>query len=87
MGPVITLLTDFGPTSTAVCSGVMVGICPEATIIVINHQITRYSIAEGASTLVVALPSMPVGTHVPWSTLGWAPTGWPSPSAPRVATY
>jgi S-adenosylmethionine hydrolase len=64
MRPVITLLTDFGPTSTAVCSGVMVGICPEATIIVINHQITRYSIAEGASTLVVALPSMPVGTHV-----------------------
>ena len=64
MRPVITLLTDFGPASTAVCRGVMVGICPRANIIVISHQIRRYSIAEGAHTLVFALPSMPVGTHV-----------------------
>lgn len=64
MRPLITLLTDFGPASTAVCQGVMLGICPQANIIVISHQITRYSIAEGARTLVFALPSMPVGTHV-----------------------
>jgi S-adenosylmethionine hydrolase len=42
----------------------MIGICPQANIIVIDQQITRWSIAEGARTLVFALPSMPVGTHV-----------------------
>jgi S-adenosylmethionine hydrolase len=62
--PVITFLTAFGPASTAVCRGVMIGICPQANIIVISQQITRYSIAEGARTLVFALPNMPMGTHV-----------------------
>jgi S-adenosylmethionine hydrolase len=60
----ITILTDFGPASTAVCMGVMIGICPEANIIVISQEITPYSMAEGARTLAFALPSMPVGTHV-----------------------
>jgi hypothetical protein len=30
MRPVITILSDFGPLSTAVCRGVMIGICPYA---------------------------------------------------------
>jgi S-adenosylmethionine hydrolase len=62
--PVITFLTDFGPSAPAVCRGVMYGICPEATIIDVSHQVPRYSIREGAGTLVFALPYMPVGTHV-----------------------
>ena len=64
MRPVITFLTDFGPSAPAVCRGVMFGICPDANIIDISHQVPRYSIREGAGSLVFALPHMPVGTHV-----------------------
>jgi S-adenosylmethionine hydrolase len=62
--PVITFVTDFGPAAPAVCRGVMFGIAPEANIIDINHQVPRYSIRDGAGTLVFALPHMPVGVHV-----------------------
>ena len=62
--PIITFLTDFGPSAPAVCRGVMYGIAPDATIIDINHNIPRYSIREGANALVFALPWMPVGIHV-----------------------
>jgi S-adenosylmethionine hydrolase len=62
--PVITFLTDFGPSAPAVCRGVMFGICPDANVIDISHQVPRYSIREGAGTLVFALPYMPVGIHV-----------------------
>ena len=64
MRPVITFLTDFGPSAPAVCRGVMFRICPEANIIDINHLVPRYSIREGAASLVFALPHMPVGIHV-----------------------
>ncbi|MEO7663906.1 MAG: SAM-dependent chlorinase/fluorinase, partial [Candidatus Limnocylindrales bacterium] len=62
--PVITFATDFGPAAPAVCRGVMYQIAPEALIIDINHQIPRFSIRDGAGTLVFALPHMPVGVHV-----------------------
>ena len=62
--PVITFATDFGPSAPAVCRGVMFGIAPDANIIDISHQIPRYSIRDGARTLVFALPHMPVGVHV-----------------------
>ena len=62
--PVITFATDFGPAAPAVCRGVMYQIAPDALIIDINHQIPRYSIRDGARTLVFALPHMPVGIHV-----------------------
>ena len=62
--PVITFLTDFGPSAPGVCRGVMYGICPDVTIIDISHQVPRYSIREGSGTLVFALPYMPVGIHV-----------------------
>jgi S-adenosylmethionine hydrolase len=42
----------------------MYRICPDATIIDVSHQVPRYSIREGAGTLVFALPHMPVGIHV-----------------------
>lgn len=64
MRPVITFLTDFGPAAPAVCRGVMFRICPDANIIDINHQVPRYSIRDGAGSLVFALPHMPVGIHV-----------------------
>ncbi len=62
--PVITFLTDFGPAAPSVCRGVMFRFCPDANIIDISHQVPRYSIREGAGSLVFALPHMPVGTHV-----------------------
>jgi len=62
--PVITFLTDFGPAAPAVCRGVMFRICPDANIIDISHQVPRFSIRDGAGSLVFALPHMPVGTHV-----------------------
>jgi hypothetical protein len=62
--PVITFATDFGPAAPAVCRGVMYSIAPEALIIDISHQIPRYSIREGAGTLVFALPHMPIGVHL-----------------------
>jgi len=42
----------------------MFRICPDANIIDINHQVPRYSVRDGAGSLVFALPHMPVGTHV-----------------------
>ena len=62
--PAITFTTDFGPAAPAVCRGVMYGIAPDALIIDISHQVPRYSIREGAGTLVFALPWMPVGVHL-----------------------
>jgi S-adenosylmethionine hydrolase len=62
--PVITFLSDFGPAAPAVCRGVMFGIAPEANIIDINHQVPRFSIRDGAASLVFALPWMPIGVHV-----------------------
>ncbi len=62
--PFITFLTDFGPSAPAVCRGVMYGICPDAIVIDISHQVPRYSIREGSGTLVFALPYMPIGIHV-----------------------
>lgn len=64
MRPVITFTTDFGPSAPAVCRAVMFRFCPDANIIDISHQVPRYSIRDGARTLVFALPYMPVGVHV-----------------------
>ena len=62
--PVTTFLSDFGPAAPAVCRGVMFSIAPDANIIDINHQVPRFSIRDGAASLVFALPHMPVGVHV-----------------------
>ena len=62
--PIITFASDFGPSAPAVCRGVMYQIAPDALIIDINHQIPRFSIRDGAATLVFALPHMPIGVHV-----------------------
>ncbi|HEX3427794.1 MAG TPA: SAM-dependent chlorinase/fluorinase, partial [Candidatus Limnocylindrales bacterium] len=62
--PVITFLSDFGPAAPAVCRGVMFRIAPDANIIDVNHQVPRFSIRDGARSLVFALPHMPIGVHV-----------------------
>ena len=64
MRPVITFLTDFGPSAPAVCRGVMFRISPDANVIDISHQVPRYSIREGSRSLIFALKHMPIGVHV-----------------------
>jgi S-adenosylmethionine hydrolase len=62
--PVITLLTDFGSMDhyAGVMKGVMLGVCPDATLVDISHEITPYAIPEAAFTLSQAWPYFPRGT-------------------------
>lgn len=62
--PIITLLTDFGTSDhyVAAMKGVILGICPDAELIDITHDITPYAIAEGAYTLAQAWRCFPKGT-------------------------
>jgi hypothetical protein len=65
--PLITLLTDFGEQDhyVAAMKGAILGICPEADIIDITHQVPPFQIAAGAYTLAQAAPAFPAGTvHV-----------------------
>jgi S-adenosyl-L-methionine hydrolase (adenosine-forming) len=56
-------MTDFGVVddSVAICKGVMLGIAPEARIIDLTHQVTPFSIADGARFLYGAAPYYPSG--------------------------
>jgi S-adenosylmethionine hydrolase len=62
--PVITLLTDFGLADHYVgaMKGFILGICPNAQLIDISHEITPYAIAEAAYTLSQAWTCFPPGT-------------------------
>ncbi len=62
--PVITLLTDFGLSDhyVAAMKGVMLGICPEARLVDISHEVTPYAITEAAYTLAQAWPCFAPGT-------------------------
>ena len=64
--PVVSILTDFGARdpSGAICEGVILGICPEAAVIHISHDVTKFAIRDGALMLWCALPYLPVGTHM-----------------------
>lgn len=62
--PLITLLTDFGLADhyVAAMKGVILGICPEARLVDISHEIRPFGIAEAAFTLGQAYPNFPAGT-------------------------
>ena len=62
--PTIVFMTDFGTANDAVaiCRAVMVGIAPDARIMDITHQVTPYSIEEGARFLYGVTPYYPAGT-------------------------
>jgi len=57
-------MTDFGTANDAVaiCKAVMLGILPDARIMDITHQVTPYSIEEGARFLAGVTPYYPAGT-------------------------
>jgi S-adenosylmethionine hydrolase len=60
----IVFMTDFGTAndSVAICRAVMVGIAPGARIMDITHQVTPFSIEEGARFLAGVSPYYPEGT-------------------------
>ena len=60
----IVFMTDFGTANDAVaiCKAVMIGIAPDARIMDITHQVTPFSIEEGARFLSGVTPYYPAGT-------------------------
>jgi S-adenosylmethionine hydrolase len=62
--PIIVFMTDFGTLddSVPICKGVMLGIAPDARVIDLTHQVTPFSIADGARFLYGATPYYPAGT-------------------------
>jgi S-adenosylmethionine hydrolase len=62
--PIIVFMTDFGTLDDAVpiCKGVMLGIAPEVRIVDLTHQVTPFSIADGARFLFGTTPYYPAGT-------------------------
>ncbi len=64
MRPLIALLTDFGSADhyAGTMKGVMAGICPDATLIDITHDIPPHDVTAGALELAAAYRFFPVGT-------------------------
>jgi S-adenosylmethionine hydrolase len=62
--PTVVFMTDFGviDDSVALCKGVMYGITPSLRIVDLTHQVTPYSIRDGALYLFGASPYFPEGT-------------------------
>src|SRR5216684_5803344 len=62
--PTIVFMTDFGTVddSVAICRGVMYSIAPEVRIVDLTHQVTPFSILDGARFLYGATPYYPPGT-------------------------
>ena len=62
--PTIVFMTDFGlvDDSVALCRGVMYGIMPRVRIVDLTHQVTPFSILDGARFLYGATPYFPSGT-------------------------
>lgn len=64
MRPVIALLSDFGSVDhyAGTMKGVVLGICPEVTLVDITHGITPHDVVEGALQLAASCRYFPPGT-------------------------
>ena len=64
MRPVIALLSDFGTRDhyAGTMKAVMIGICPDVTLIDITHEITPHDVMEGALQLAASCRYFPAGT-------------------------
>jgi S-adenosylmethionine hydrolase len=62
--PVIALLTDFGTRDhyAGTMKGVALGICPDATLVDITHDIAAHDVLGGALELAAAYRYFPAGT-------------------------
>ena len=64
MRPVIALLTDFGTADhyAGTMKGVILGICPDVTLVDITHDIPPHDVMAGALELAAAYKYFPAGT-------------------------
>jgi S-adenosylmethionine hydrolase len=64
MRPVIALLSDFGSRDHYVgtMKGVLLGICPDLTLVDITHDIAPHDVLDGALQLAAAYRYFPAGT-------------------------
>ena len=64
MRPVIALLSDFGARDhyAGTMKGVMLGICPDVTLVDITHDITPHDVLEGSLQLAASFKYFPAGT-------------------------
>src|SRR5437667_4359322 len=62
--PVIALLTDFGTRDhyAGTMKGVALGICPDATLVDISHEVPAHDVVGGALELAAAYRYFPPGT-------------------------
>ena len=62
--PTVVFMTDFGVVddSVALCKGVMYSVAPDLRIVDLTHQVTTFSILDGARYLEGASPYFPAGT-------------------------
>ena len=62
--PVIALLTDFGTRDhyAGTMKGVALGICPDATLVDISHDVPAHDVLAGALELAAAYKYFPAGT-------------------------
>jgi len=62
--PTVVFMTDFGVVddSVALCKGVMYSIEPQLRIVDLTHEVTPFSILDGARFLYGATPYFPSGT-------------------------
>jgi S-adenosylmethionine hydrolase len=62
--PTVVFMTDFGVVddSVALCKGVMYTIAPDLRIVDLTHEVTPFSILDGARFLYGATPYFPAGT-------------------------
>ena len=64
MRPIIALLTDFGTQDhyAGTIKGVILGICPDVTLVDITHDIPPHDVTAGALELAAAYKYFPAGT-------------------------
>ncbi len=62
--PIIALLTDFGTRDhyAGVMKGVILGICPDVTLVDISHDLPPHDIAFAAQELAATYKYFPAGT-------------------------
>lgn len=62
--PVVAVLTDFGLRDhyAGTMKGVVLGVCPDVTLVDITHEISAHDVQGGALELSAAVPYFPRGT-------------------------
>ena len=64
MRPIVALLTDFGTRDhyTGAMKGVILGICPDVTLVDITHEVPAHDVMAGALELAASAKYFPAGT-------------------------